>query len=177
MTYARRILDFTCSAAALLVLLEGFWVFMARDALPNLASVRMGSLLRPPLEELSAMPPQEHGGQLSELQALRELRAQTPPDARFLTFYQRGFAYYANRVFISDLDPRLIDFYRASDKQSGLAVLRRLNIDHIYLPGWSWPTIDKSVIKRIIEDSAVSTLIVDRFGYKVYRLNSEQLRP
>jgi hypothetical protein len=173
MSFVPHVLNIVCSTAAAVTLAQAFWVFLARDVHPNIQNLSMGSLLRSRFEELDAMPPQELAGPLGELQVLRELRVLTPPDAHFITFYQRGFAYYANRHFISDLDPRLVDFYRASDKKNGFAFLRRLGINYVYLPGWSWPTIDKSEIKNIIDDPTLATRILDRFGYKAYRLNAD----
>ena len=177
MNYAQRVLDFSCRVAVLLALLQGVWVFIARYAQPNLSDVVLGSLLRSPFDELAAVPPQEQAGPLSEMQALRELRAKTPVDGHFLTFYQRGFAYYAQRPFISDLDPRMVEFYLAADTASALAVLRRLGIEYIYLPSWSWPTVDNSLITEIVHDPSLATLIVDRFGYRIYQLSPKRMQP
>jgi hypothetical protein len=170
LTYARRILDFGCRAVALLVLLQAFWVFAARDTLPKMRDVVIGSLLRSPFEELAAMPAQERVGDLSEIEAIKEIRANTPRGALSLTFYHRGFAYYAQRQFITDLDLRMLDFYRAGDKGSALAVLRKFGIEYVYLPPWSWPTVDHSYIKDIVNDSSLATMILDRFGYRLYHL-------
>jgi hypothetical protein len=135
----------------------------------------MGSLLRSRFEELVAMPPQERVGDLSELQVIREIRDKTPPAAVFLTFYHRAFAYYAQRQFVSDLDLRMLDFYRAADKESALAILQKIGIEYVYLPPWSWPTIDRSCIKNIIHDPKLATPILDRSGYRLYKLKAEQL--
>jgi hypothetical protein len=88
-----------------------------------------------------------------------------------LTFYQRGFAYYAERRFISDLDPRLVSFYKADNKLTAVTQLRELRVTYIYYPPWSWPTINGSLIKAITDDATLSTLVLEKFGFKVYRLN------
>jgi hypothetical protein len=163
----------------LALLLQAFWVFAARDTLPRISDVVMGSLLRSRFDELAAMPPQKQASDLSEMQAMKELRAKTSPAAFFLTFYQRGFAYYAQRQFISDLDPRMLEFYQAADKRSALAVLLRLGIEYVYVPTWSWPTLERSYIKAIVEDSTLAMLVLDKFGYRLYRLKtgSVETRP
>jgi len=171
MTYLRLFLVFSCRVAVVFVLLQSFWIFAAQYISPKLPQVAAGSLLRSPFEELEDVPPQQTEGDLAELQGMVQLRKETPADALFLTFHQRSFAYYAERRFISDLDPRLVDFYRARDKRTAIAVLRRLCVDYVYLPSWSWPTIANSFIKDIVGDSQFSTKIFSRNGYELYRLN------
>jgi hypothetical protein len=170
MINARSFADRICLVIAFAVLLQGAAILFARDLSPNFATTSLGSLLRTRMQELEYMP-RVTGGPLNELEVLREIRSRTPPDSLFLTFYQRGFAYYAGRPFISDLDPRLVAFYRADDKLTAVTQLRKLRVNYIYYPPWSWPTINRSLIKAITDDATLSTLVLEKFGFKVYRLN------
>jgi hypothetical protein len=169
MTKVRLLVDRICLVVALAAFLQSAGISVIRNLVPNVANASLGSLLRTRFQELEYMPPTT-GGPLNELEVLREIRHRTPPDATFLTFYQRGFAYYAERRFISDLDPRLIFFYRAGDKLTAITRLRELRVDYIYYPPWSWPTINRSLIKAITDDATLSTLVLEKFGFKVYRL-------
>jgi hypothetical protein len=166
----RRALDLAGMLAALAVLGCGVFLMLAREVVPQLPNLAFGALDRSRFEELAAMPPQDKLDALSELEAIRDLRAHTPEDATFVVFVQNTFAYYAGRRFIRDVDPRMADFYRAADKEAALAVLRRLGVGYVYLPGWSWPTVDHSFIKAIVEDPALAEPVAGRFGYRTFRL-------
>lgn len=153
------------------VLALGGWIILAREVVPELPRLRLGALDRSRFAELDAMPAHATAGYLGELEALRELRAKTSKDAFFLTFFQNNFSYYSERRFIRDVDPRMIPFYRATTKELAIEELQRLGINHVYIPSWSWPTIDRSHINGIVNDPALAELLVSQFGYRVYRLN------
>jgi hypothetical protein len=163
------VLDLVCRGIALLGLALQVWVILARAAheAPN---VHRASLERSRFQELADLPPQSTAGTFGELEAIRVLREKTPPDAYFAVFNQNTFAYYAGRRFIRDYDTRMADFYLAPTKVAAFEVLRRLGVDHVYLPSWSWPPVDKSFIKAIVQDPAMAILVDERFGYRIYRL-------
>lgn len=166
----RRVLDVAGALAALAVLGCGVFLTLAREAVPQLPNLAFGALTRSRFEELAAMPPQSKLDVLSELEAIRDLRAHTPEDATFVVFVQNAFSYYAGRRFIRDVDPRMADFYRTADKEAALAVLRRLGVGYVYIQSWSWPTVDHSFIKAIVADPALAEPVAGRFGYRTFRL-------
>lgn len=162
--------ELSCRSVAMLVLLAEFWGFLALTA-PNMSDVTIGSLLSSRFAELERLPPQNISNVFAQLEAIKELRTKTPENALFLPFSEQAFDYYAGRNSVADLDPRMVEFYRASRLEDAIEALRKLGIQYIYIQSWRWPTIDKSYIRTIVSDKELATLIVDRFGYQVYKLN------
>lgn len=138
--------------------------------LPQLKYAVPIALTATPAEELAALPAQPGPSQFSEMEAIKELKQKTPSDAKFLVFNMNAFAYYADRRFIRDVDPRMIPFYRARTKREAVAFLRELEVDYIYIQPWSWPTVDNSLIKSVVADSSLATLVLEKYGYRVFRL-------
>jgi hypothetical protein len=167
-----RALDAALRWAGIAAILLGGWVLLARDIAPQVRHLSLGSLDRSRFDELAAMPAQGQGDTLAQLEVIREIRARTPADALFLVFTQNAFAFYAERRFIRDIDPRLTSFYRAKDKMSAYGILKQAGIDYVFLPSWTWPTIQNSWIDAIVRDPSLASLVVDRFGYRVYRLDA-----
>jgi hypothetical protein len=85
--------------------------------------------------------------------------------------WQNPFAYYADRRFIRDVDPRMVPFYQAKTDSAAVAALRQLGIDYVFLPPWAWPTILHSRIRSITEDAQTASLVADVAGYRVYHLS------
>lgn len=123
-------------------------------------------------DELDAMPSHAHPSHLVELDVMKEVRARTPRDAVFVVFHMNTFAYYADRRFIRDVDPRMIPFYRAADTVAAAAALRELGVGYVYLQPWSWPTVDNSLINSLVSDPAQATLVLEKHGYRVFRLSA-----
>jgi hypothetical protein len=165
---------FICVVAAALTyqLAMAVCVFIA----PSLADVRLGGLGEDPSAELVAMHNPAPGSPLEQLALIREARQVLPQDALVLVFDQNAFAYYGGRQTIRDVDPRMIPFYLAKDRAAALAQLHALGITDFYLPPWSWPTIDHSLIKAIAGDPTVARTLVERAGYKLVELLPERVR-
>jgi hypothetical protein len=164
------LLDWLAKASAALVLVSGVWVVFARDVAPQLGNIRIGGIDRSPGAELDGLPRQSASDPLAYLEAMRQIRDSTPADSYFLIMWQNPFAYYSGRRFIRDVDPRMVSFYRAQTQSAALAELRRLGVDHVFLPPWPWPTVLHSQIRAIAEDPHLASLMIDVAGYRVYRL-------
>jgi hypothetical protein len=173
----RIALDFGRRLLALGLLIGSFLVFAGREIFPHIPNAALRSIAGTKVEELDALPPQPYQTYEYELEVMKELRARTPANAFFVVFYPNTFAYYADRRYMRDVDPRLVPFYRASTKNEGFAVLRRLHIQYVYLQSWSWPTVDHSRIREIVADPSLSTEIFEKFGYKVFRLADGEVGP
>lgn len=166
----RILFDWLARGSATLILLTGVWVVLARDAPPQLSNMRIGGIDRSRYAELDSLPSQTPNGLLPYLEIVRQIRAKTPADAYFLVMWQNAFAYYAGRRFIRDVDPRMAPFYKATDKGAAVAEIKRLGIDYVFLPPWGWPTILHSMIRPIVEDPRLASLVADVAGYRVYHL-------
>jgi hypothetical protein len=168
----RYVLRAAGTLAASIILLLQFIAIAGREIVPHLADVKLSGLWqRDRFTESSLISDQPVGSFLAEIDMVRRVRTMTPPDAYFLVFHQNTFAYYAGRRFIRDVDTRLVDFYRAPDKDAALAQLRQLGIQYVYLPPWSWPTIQNSKILDILKDPAAAQLVIEHAGYRLYRLS------
>ena len=121
-------------------------------------------------DELDAMPVHPYPSHLSEVDVIKELRNRTPPDAVFAVFNMNAFAYYADRRFVRDVDPRMVPFYRAADTEAAAGALRHLGVGYVYLQPWSWPTIDNSRIRDVVSDPRYATLVFEKHGYRIFRL-------
>jgi hypothetical protein len=167
----RQVISGAGRVVAFAVLALGVLAIAAREVVPQVPQLGLARAFeRDRFEESAAIAHQKPGSFLVEVDMVRRVRELTSPDAFFLIFHQNTFAYYANRRFIRDVDVRLVEFYRAPDKESALSVLRRFGFDYVYLPPWRWPTIDNSYIKPIVEDPAHARLVLDVAGYKLYQL-------
>ena len=166
-----RILDLAAVLAGGAILALQFIMVSGREIVPQLSDVNfVGLWQRDRFTESAMISPQQPGRFLIEVDVARRVRDATPPDAFFIVFLQNNFAYYAGRRFIRDVDTRLVDLYRAQDKQSALAQLRKLGIQYLYLPPWTWPTIQNSKVVDIINDPTTAQLVVEHAGYRLYRL-------
>jgi hypothetical protein len=171
LTRLRRALEAAAAAAAGLILALQFVAAAGREVVPHLPDVNLARLWeRDRFSESSMISDQPAGSFLVEIDMVRRVRRITPPDAFFLIFHQSTFSYYAGRRFIRDVDTRLVDFYRAQDKRAAVAQLQLLGVQYVYLPPWSWPTIQNSKILDIVKDPAAAELVVEHAGYRLYRL-------
>ena len=167
----RHVLEGAAALAAGAILVLQFIAVAGREIVPQLQDVNLARLWeRDRFAESSMISEQPAGRFLVEVDMIRRVRQATPPDAFFLVFNQNTFAYYAGRRFIRDVDTRLVEFYRAQDGAAALAQLRLLGVQYVYLPPWSWPTIQNSKILDIVKDPAAAELAVEHAGYRLYRL-------
>ena len=167
----RRALEAAAAAAAGAILLLQLIAVSGREIAPHLTDVNLeNTWQRDRFAEAAMIRAQPAGSFLAEIDMVRRVRDRTAPDAFFLVFHQNTFAYYAGRHFIRDVDTRLVEFYRARDQRVALAELRNLGVQYVYLPPWSWPTIQNSRILDIINDPAVAGLVLEHAGYRLYRL-------
>lgn len=141
---------------------------------PQLPYARATTIGGTQYDALDAMPIHAELGHLGELDVVKEVRARTPKDAVFVVFNMNSFAYYADRRFVRDVDPRMIPFYRSADTASAAAALRALGVGYVYLQPWSWPTVDNSLIKSLVADPAYATLVFEKHGYRIFRLTAAQ---
>jgi hypothetical protein len=171
LTRLRHALEVIAVLAASAILALQFVVVSGREVVPHLGDVNLSQVWqRDRFSEASMISEHPAGTYLAEIDMVRRVKSITPPDALFLVFHQSTFSYYAHRRFIRDVDTRLVDFYRASDKPSALAQLRQFRIQYVYLPPWPWPTIQGSKILDIVQDPNVAELVVEHAGYRLYRL-------
>lgn len=167
----RACLDLLARGSAGIALATGLWVVLAREIAPELGNLRFGGIDQSQYAELARVPSPAPAGSLAQLEIVRQIRDKTPPDAYFLVMNQNLFAYYAERRFIRDVDPRLVPFYRARDRAAAVAVLKSFGIDYVYLPSYEWPTVTHSWIRPIAEDPNLASLVLDVSGNRVYRLS------
>lgn len=107
---------------------------------------------------------------LGQMRLLATHRWTAPERVRVLTLRQAEFGFYSPVRFISDIDPRLVDFYTAATIEQAVEVLRRLGITHVVLPNYPTPSFYNSYLQEIVSRPDLSSEIADYNGYRLFQL-------
>jgi hypothetical protein len=99
----------------------------------------------------------------------------TSKDSVFLVFRIAEFAYYAERPFIRDIEPKMKPFYLSKSKDEALKVLNELGISYLLIPKYAIPMVYRSYVPQIISDPEISELVFETIGMSIYRLNKEKV--
>lgn len=94
-----------------------------------------------------------------------------PLGLKVLTFRKADAAFYLDVPYMAYLDSKLVPFYKAQSKEAGIRVLRGIKIGYVITPPYSEPTVYNSVLQDIIGDPLLATLLVDKGGYKLFKIN------
>lgn len=105
-----------------------------------------------------------------QMRVMAFIRNNTPPDALVLAL-EASDMYYSGRRMISNLDPRLVDFYKARSPQQGFNVLKKLGITHVYVVASAQPTFYNSVLQEILADPKYAELAYTAAGNELYALD------
>lgn len=79
--------------------------------------------------------------------------------------------YYANRVMISYLDPRLRNFYQENDAVKARLELIKLGVRYLHVINYALPPIYNSQLKNIINNRDLSKLVYSSNGNQIYDLH------
>lgn len=115
--------------------------------------------------------------QLGQLRLVATHRWAAPEKVRVLTLRQAEFGFYSSVRFISDIDPRLVDFYTAANTDEAFKVLRRLGITHVVLPNYPIPSFYNSHLNEVVNRSDLSSEVADYSGYRLFQLAERGTSP
>lgn len=107
--------------------------------------------------------------------AIEYLRKQTAATALVLSLKPADM-YYAERRMISYLDPRLIDFYGATDPLLGMSVLKSLDVSYVYMPDYFLPPYYNSTLSEILGRPDLSKLRHSSAGHQVFEIGASEDR-
>jgi len=80
------------------------------------------------------------------------------------------FAYYAERKFVVDTDPKFLPFYDVQNRADAKQFLSNMKIKYILIPPIAYPTWSKSQIKTLIKDASISNLLLASEGYRLFEI-------
>lgn len=107
---------------------------------------------------------------LGQMRLLATYRWAAPDRVRVLTLRQAEFGFYSPVRFISDIDPRLVDFYTAATIEQAVEVLRRLGVTHVVVPNYPTPSLYNSYLQEIVGRPDLSSEVADYSGYRLFQL-------
>jgi len=110
---------------------------------------------------------------LGEYQIIRYAKESTPKDSLFLILRLAEFGYYADRNYIRHIDPRMIEFYQAEDKDKAFEILSAMGIDYVLVPYYMDPSCYNSQLVHILADPQCADLVIDN-NYSLYRLRDKK---
>jgi len=110
---------------------------------------------------------------MGEYQIIRYARESTPKDSLFLVLRMAEFAYYADRNYIRHVDPRMVEFYKAEDKDKAFEILSSMEIDYVLVPYYLDPSYYNSQLVHILADPQCADLVMDN-NYSLYRLRKKK---
>lgn len=113
---------------------------------------------------------QEH----PEHRVMAFIRDNTPQDALILAM-EASDMYYSNRRMISNLDPRMADFYKSASPQEGFNNLKKIGITNIYIVASAQPTFYNSVLQEIVANPEYTKLVYTSGGSQLYALRNSPL--
>jgi len=100
----------------------------------------------------------------------------TPEESLFLVFRWTDFAYYGNRKYIRDEDPRMHPVYKATSVEEVFIELKNLSVDYIVLPYFQYPTFYKTKLAELLANPEYTQLLVDLEYHRVFRLKQQEIR-
>lgn len=108
----------------------------------------------------------------SKYYVLNFIREKTNNKSVFLIFSVNmgEFAYYAQRKFVVDTDPRFLPFYDIQNKADAKRFLSNMKINYILIPPSNYPTWYKTQIKNLIDDASISNLLLASEGYRLFEI-------
>lgn len=101
------------------------------------------------------------------------IHSSTSRDSIFLVFRMSEFGYYAQRKFISSLDPSMLPFFKTDSKSFAYNFLLSRDVDYIYVPPYEDPTITKTIVHKLLKDPKLTELVKDINGWRLYMITSE----
>jgi len=110
---------------------------------------------------------------MGEYQIIRYAKESTPKDSLFLILRMAEFGYYADRNYIRHIDPRMIEFYEAENKDKAFEILSAMGIDYILIPYYLDPSYYNSQLVHILADPQYADLVIDN-NYSLYRLRGKK---
>jgi hypothetical protein len=106
-------------------------------------------------------------------EAFRYLEANLKPGEKTFVFRQPDFTLYGTGNWIDNFDDRLMEFYRLSDADAGVAWLKARGVRYMLLPWYFFPTVSQTIVGEMIGDERRTELVVTARGYSLYRLRDE----
>jgi len=106
-------------------------------------------------------------------EAFRFLETNLKPGEKTFVFRQPDFTLYGTGAWLDNFDERLMEFYRLSDVDAGIAWLRARSVRYLLLPWYFFPTVSQTIVGEMIGDESRTELVVTARGYSLYRLRDE----
>src|SRR5690606_29027073 len=78
--------------------------------------------------------------------------------------------------FVSYLDSRMVEVYRAQDAATVLERLARLGVRFVYLPRHAMAEVQNTKVGDVLGDPGLARLVWQRSGYRVFELAKPQTR-
>jgi hypothetical protein len=106
-------------------------------------------------------------------EAFRFLETNLKPGEKTFVFRQPDFTLYGTGAWLDNFDDRLMEFYRLSNIDAGIAWLRARGVRYLLLPWYFFPTVSQTIVGEMIGDESRTELVVTARGYSLYRLRDE----
>ncbi|MEZ4979966.1 MAG: hypothetical protein R2772_11830 [Chitinophagales bacterium] len=103
-------------------------------------------------------------------QAIKWVNNNLSDNEKILVFRESDFAFYSNKHFAVDLDPKYIDLFQIQDIERLKSRLIDDNISYLLTVDYALPSIYNSSISDLISNPRYTEIIFSLFGYTIYRV-------